>query len=343
MFFWLTGGVDLGDSGQFEAIENLGESGFAGRHLVLGDRAVIDSIVKGAGLSRKASAYYRSVLARYSQIAGVQRSIKKVQVSAECHSPVLDGEWTVPLQSFRTDDSVERLLLLVEHMYDYKVIHGLSSIFLKEMGVAAWVRLAVTPVSGGGGGTSLTLAVHQRNRQSLGLCIVDSDRPHIKGAVGSTAKGCIGVYDYRWSWGFHILGARELENLVPPQLYEIAGVGASIGGGNYYSVDAWPIHGFADTKKGDCLCRFRSLTPVDQSYRETQAALAYSEVEACDNCPSPACRLCAANDGALVALSANFDRHPLASQRQLHARVPPLTELLDEVVSSAAAANWRIT
>ncbi|MBY6279025.1 hypothetical protein [Stenotrophomonas maltophilia] len=343
MFFWIKGDVNLSDSEQLEAVENLGESGFAGRHLVLADRSTIESISGSGALSRKASAYYRSVRAKYAQVAGVQRSVRKFWVSADCYSPILNGEWTVPLNSFRTDDSVERLLLLVEHMYDYKVIQGLSNIFLKELGVAAWIRLALTPVSGGGGGTSLTLSVHQKNMRSLGLCIVDSDRQHVKGATGSTAKGCSGVYDNRWGWSLHVLGARELENLVPPQLYSSSGIDIPIGDGGNYNSESWPIYGFADTKKGDCLCRFRNLAATDLSYRETLAALAHFSESDGSACPSRNCKLSSGNENALIALSANFEKHPLAAQRTLPSKVQALTELLGEVVSFAAAANWKIT
>lgn len=343
MFFWLKDQIDLNDSAQFDALENLGEAGFAGRHLVLGDRGLIDVIASAGGLSRKASAYFRSVRSKYAQVAGIRRSVKKINVSADCQSPMLDGEWTVPLQSFRTDDAVERVLLLVEHMYDYKVIVGLAHIFLKELGVASWVNLSLTPVSGGGGGTSITLSVHQSNMRSLGMCIVDSDRPHIKGALGSTARGCVGVYEERWGWNLHILNARELENVIPPQIYERGGVEYSVENPDGYKIEAWPVYGFVDMKKGDCLCRFRSLVPGDLSYKETQVALAHYKADSGKDCPSQFCKLCAAGEGALIALAASLERYPLVAERMLPSRVPPLTALLNEVIGYAAAAKWSMT
>lgn len=342
MFFWLKDQLDFNDSAQFDAIENLGEAGFAGRHLTLGDKAVIDSIASVAGFSRKASAYYKSVSSKYTQIGGVKRSLTKVNVSPLCQSPIWSNEWTVPLRSFRTDDSVEKVLLLVEHMYDYNVIKGLAEISLRELGLAGWVKLAVTPVSGGGGGTSLTLSVHQRNKSSLGICVVDSDRPHIRGALGSTAKGCERVYEERWGWTLHVLFARELENLVPPELFEMCGVDFQGGAGNSYDEERWAIHGFIDTKKGDCLCRFEALPAADISYAETRAALAHFPWRTSAACPSSLCSLGEGNEGALISLSKALERHPLAAQRRLPSRVPPLTNLLREVVGHAAAPRWSM-
>lgn len=342
MFLWITGSLDLSKAGQFDAVENMGEAGFAGRHLVVGDRGALDLITSDNRLSRKAMAYYKSVKAKYSQIAVLRGFIPKVNVSADCYSPLKGDEWTVPLDSFRTDDAVEKALVIVEHMYDYKVISGLASAYLRGLGAGGWVGVSLTPVSGGGGGSSLTLSVHQNNKRSLGICVVDSDRPHIRGPLGSTARGCAKIYDDRWGWRLHVINARELENIVPPEIYEAGGIDYKLGSWGSYRSETWAIHGFADTKKGDCLCRFRALGPGDQSYRETVAALQEFPVVNDHECPSPSCSLCEADESVLVMLSSKIETHPLAGLRKLPAHVSALSDLLREFVSYGAAPKWSM-
>lgn len=342
MFFWIQGRLDLRQAGQFDAIENLGEAGFAGRHLVLGDRVAIDAIAEQEGLSRKALAYYRSVRSKYSQVAVLRRLIPKINVSAECYSPFKDEEWVVPLESFKTDDAVERALVIVEHMYDYKVVVGLARISLRDCGASALAGISLTPISGGGGATSLTLSVHQNNNRSLGLCVVDSDRPHIKGAVGSTARGCLKIYEDRWSWRLHVIAGRELENIIPPEIYEMAGIDFKLSRRGGYNEAAWAVHGFADTKKGDCLCRFRLIDAGNQSYKETAAALAQFMAPKDTPCPSHECELCEPDENLLIALSAKMDVHPLAGLQKMPSQVAALSDLLKEVVSYGAVAKWSM-
>lgn len=72
MFFWLKeeaniAGVmpDLAD--YTECLENLGEAGFRKHHLVLGDRSMLGKILD-LDISRKARAYFGSVLTKYATI-----------------------------------------------------------------------------------------------------------------------------------------------------------------------------------------------------------------------------------------------------------------------------------
>lgn len=344
MFFWIQGGgLDLTKSNQFDAIENLGEAGFAGRHLVLGEVSAIDAIVAELGLSRKALAYFRSVKAKYAQVAAIKRIIPKVNVSASCLIATKTDEWIVPLDSFRTDDAVERALIIVEHMYDFRVIEGLSRTSLREAGISGWVNISLMPVSGGGGGTSLTLSVHQQNTRSLGICVVDSDRMHVKSSLGSTAKGCLNVYQSRWGWGLHIIGGRELENLVPPEIFLAGGINFKLSERGCYREETWAIHGYADTKKGDCLCRFRAIDIGDLSHKETAAALAsIPPVKNNVGCPSNQCVLCEADGNALSTLALKIDAHPIASLRKLPSSVAALSLLLKEVVAFGAAPKWSM-
>ncbi|MCM5524884.1 hypothetical protein, partial [Xanthomonas hortorum] len=60
MFFWITDGDAVNFANFIESLDNLGEAGFARRHLILGERGVISKILQVQGLSRKSSAYFKS-------------------------------------------------------------------------------------------------------------------------------------------------------------------------------------------------------------------------------------------------------------------------------------------
>ncbi|UXN00854.1 hypothetical protein N8D55_04180 [Xanthomonas hortorum pv. pelargonii] len=88
------------------------------------------------GLSRKSSAYFKSVLAKYSQVAVLGKLLKKINIvpdSIACHQQGID--WVVPLSSFSDTNLLESTILVVEHMYDYQVILFLAQIHLREKGI----------------------------------------------------------------------------------------------------------------------------------------------------------------------------------------------------------------
>ncbi|MCM5526724.1 hypothetical protein, partial [Xanthomonas hortorum] len=264
--------------------------------------------------------------------------------SIACHQQGID--WVVPLSSFSDTNLLESTILVVEHMYDYQVILFLAQIHLREKGIFGMGGLRFTPVSGGGGGTSLTLVVHQRNSSSLGLCVVDSDRPHVHGALGSTAKSCRKSFSNSWRWSLHILNARELENVVPPELYAQSDVGDRIVRRELYNEKNWPLHGFMDIKKGDRLCRFRNLNIGDKSHEATHSALsAVSWDSICANlgCSDEKCTMCEPDDGLLARFSSKLDNHKIAGCRVFPQRVPALDHLLAEVASFGLASKWSLT
>ena len=351
MLFWLkeeraAAGVDLEVGEYVESLENLGEAGFRRDHLVMGDRKVLEKVMS-LDLSRRAKVYYGSLLSKFSTIAGVGREIKRVFVSTGCHAPVREATgWTVPLSSFSDVDSVARSILIVEHMYDYDVMRGLAELHLIERNISSLVSLNFIPAAGGGGGSHLALAVYQRDVKGFGLCVLDSDKPHVLGAVGGTAAKCGRAFVESWRWNMHVIEARELENLISPAVMNAAGVMNPFPSNSYFTDDKWEITGYADTKLGDYLCRFRQISPISQSYPRTKAALDrhFAHVSDCDEdaCEKASCLICAPASTLLADVARAAEAGHLRKLRKLPERVAALNSLVSDITSVGAAAAWKI-
>ncbi len=350
MFFWLkeeaniTGVTpDLEDYA--ECLENLGEAGFKKHHLVLGDRSVLAKVVD-LDISKKARVYFGSVLSKYATIGGLSRDIRRIFVSTGCHAAVEGASWTVPLSSFADADSLAPAIIVVEHMHDFEVMHGLVDLHLAEGGLSSVLALKLFPSAGGGGGAHLSVSTYQRDARSLGLCVLDSDREHVLGALGTTARTCTNAFVQSWRWSMHVLQARELENIIPPGVIKSAGIDYSFMSEGYYSEGFWPISGYADLKLGDSICRFRRINAGEQSFAMTAAALAthFNDRVDCgeDRCNKPECRLCEPRGGVVARVAAHARSGQLRALRRVPERVVALNHLLSDLTSVGAAAAWRI-
>ncbi|HIE5649747.1 TPA: hypothetical protein ACXNQV_001587 [Stenotrophomonas maltophilia] len=350
MFFWLKeeaniAGVMPDLANYVECLENLGEAGFRKHHLVLGDRSMLVKILD-LDISKKARAYFGSVVTKYATIGGLSRDIRRVFVSTGCHAAVEDAGWTVPLTSFADVDSLAPTILVVEHMHDFDVMSGLTDLHLMEGGLSSLVSLKLFPSAGGGGGAHLSISTYQRDARSLGLCVLDSDRAHVLAALGTTARTCSNAFVSSWRWRMHVLQARELENVIPPGVIKQAGLDYHFKSEGYYHDGVWPISGYADLKLGDSLCRFHRVGVGEQSFEKTAAALAahFSNHADCGEaiCLKPECYLCTPRGGVVARVAEHARSGALRRLRRIPERVAALNDLVSDIAFVGAAAAWRI-
>lgn len=281
MFLWITtSGANPASvqwSDWLEALDNLGEAGFRRDHLVLGDRAAILEILRVTDLSRRARAYFQSVATKLTTLGAIARVIRPTFVDVNAISAHQGATGVVvPIAHFKSLHSLERALLLCEHMYDCTLAEEFSLARLRGLGLARIGRLSLRHVVGGGGGIHLTLSTYQLDAETLGVCIIDSDRAHPFDALGTTASTAKGVFEEGWKWCLHIIEARELENLIPPEVAAACGL-AKPRLSNYFNNEAWAIGGYVDFKleHGDKLCRYFSINPSSQSKRHVRDAIAH--------------------------------------------------------------------
>lgn len=333
-----------------EALDNLGEAGFRGDHLVLGDRLALESISRLPDLSRKAKAYFASAATRMSTVGSIREKVKPVVVDPVLLVSVERGGVTrIPLAHFADETSVNRALLLCEHMYDCEVIAELAESRLRSLGISGACKLSMKFASGGGGGTHLALRTTQRREPlSIGVCVVDSDREHPNGALGTTASACRASFIPVWNWKLYVINAREMENLLPPELVRAAGF-QELRKAEYYCEECWAIGGYVDLKREDNLCRFRELDPANLSYVLVQAAytslvLKHPAIDRCEG------GVCAGFDScSLNTLYGNLLRHVAAWIRPGISRrigklttVPALDEACDRVIEASLARAFSV-
>jgi hypothetical protein len=356
MFFWLVcrecGDAPVDWNRWVDALDNLGESGFKGDHLVLGDRPVLDQVRNIAGLSRKAKAYFESAYARLTTIGAVSNAVRPIQVDPTVLAEVeVAGYTVIPLSHFVPQNSAERSLLLCEHMYDFTVAVEFGFARMKALGLSAVCRLSFRPASGGGGGIHLTLSTYQTDPLSIGLCLVDSDRAHPFDRLGASARTCKQAHEPGWKWTLHITEARELENLIPPELADAAGF-AQMRLGDYYCEECWAIGGYVDHKTADVLCRFVNMDASNLSYSVVRAAVAQFQhrsersKECCANCECVAQRACPLNTvhGNLLSRLANW-LSPAGSIGRVGAltTVPAFDSLADRVILAGLAPAFALS
>jgi len=356
MFYWIAShdaSNGFNWANHVAELDNLGEAGFNGDHLVLGDRSALEVIADLACLSRKARAYFRSASVRFTTVGGLKRHIRPTYVSASYNAPTYHGsDLFIPLVYFSSVHSASRSILVVEHMHDYEVIVALGESEIAHRRLGSAIKLSLTPASGGGGGTHLTLKTYQQNAATSGLCVVDSDRPHQEGALGVTAVTCQKAHAASWKWSLHILEARELENVIPPDFIASTGLPAPVQGVDFYNDQLWAIFGYIDLKLADNLCRYFSIGPSNASYVATRNALTVfaALASSCHQCLlASACShvaTCSLNTAAPSLLSnvANWIRAPMNKfPRRITARVAALNGLLDETLRVGVAAGWSST
>lgn len=308
MIFWLkseSGLLDLNGvvaKPFISAVENLGEAGFRGKHLILGPRRTFESLARCADLSAKAKAYYLRMSQNLTQIGGVMNSFPHVSVSAEAIGiSKLGEEWVVPLALFSDEQNLESAKLVAEDLSDVDVIESLLKIYVRDQ--CGGISINLMGVNGGGGSTGRALSRQLDDAKSIVFCLVDSDRKHLGGALGNTARGCKDSFSRhmdRWNAMLLVIEARELENLLPhPARVELAArldEGRRAAAEQFAYVDS-RIADYCCLKSGENICRFALLDRDVSSYPAIREALdqtrrhhpMVSRCGAGDNCADEGC------------------------------------------------------
>ena len=336
-----------------DELDNLGEAGYKRDHAVFADRAVLAEILALPNLSRRARAYFLHIQAKFSTIAGIRHEVTPIYVSASCYAEVTDGDsHIIPLSAFANLHSAVRANLVCEHMYDFHVLSFLASMALANWNMNSTFQVSFVPVSGGGGGTHLTLLTYQLNADSIGICVVDSDKSHPGDAYGSTAVSCSRAFKHSWRWRLHVLAARELENVVPPEIWR-EGIGEELFAfDEAYDDRWWGVYGFADSKEStDSLCRYFEIGPGHGSYTSVQASLRELSTQGVPNCASclrefecagaACCNLGAGFPKGLQSLAAWIERGRALPKTTRMVRA--LEALLKDLVKTGIAPRFRVT
>lgn len=283
-----------------EALIELGEAGYRGRHAVVGARTVLGALAKLERLSPRAKTYYRRVTEEYTQLRSILGHSRKIVASSMAVAPInRGGIWYVPLDVFSQSNYVEPSAIVCENDLDYEVYSIFADVMARKHFPGA--VLCSQSLPGGGGGAATVLLRKLADPNPMILCILDSDRTIFRGREGDTARGCRNVWQDSWRSQLIVLVSRELENAVPVAMI---GHWARSAGEDDAAVARFELidknlTSYVCLKSGEKLCRFYTISKDAEGYAVTIRALAetarqhpgylkcYGDVDNCDcfKCP----------------------------------------------------------
>lgn len=332
-----------------EALSFLGEAGALGRHVVIASRDRLRVLARDDRISRRARAYYEWMADAVTQYGGLSAAVECVLVSAQCHAPIQVGEiWTVPLSLFNDPDRLLSAEMICENETDFDVLVAFGRSYLRRSFPGFSLALRSRP--GGGDTTAQVLRSALREPNPPTLCVVDSDRERLGGALGQTARRCKAEVESHWRVRLHILECRELENIVPATvtigLFAQEGRDATLV--RQFELVPDDLSRYVCVKSGETLCRFHQLTDAHGHLAEVRAALVETDrthpaFRGCGTaCREINCRVVPALGGDFLArlatwLSTNWNRIPLSDEWH-----PQLTEAVNRVVSAGLALGRRV-
>lgn len=278
MLIWLDGDVAAYEAaiahGLADALIELGEAGYKARHVVACSRAVAKLLADRPELSGRARAYFGRIYGEFTQLGGVLATKKHLSVSPEVAAPIVVGDtWRLPLQMFNVEDFTNQLVVVCENDTDFEVYVELAR---------RWMRYfrpdcVVSAVSrAGGGGSTVTVIRRLMSEPNPPfLCIVDSDREVVLGAIGSTAKSVKNIWSDTWRGSLFVLDCRELENALPVEL--VLACQREFGFEDLATLELSNVHAdlreYACLKSGESLCRFHKVPRSHAGYARTMSAL----------------------------------------------------------------------
>lgn len=113
--------------------------------------------------------------------------------------------------------------VLVENLEDVQMYQYVLDFYKRDKGITT-LRTVYYPILGGGSTTAMVLKQEMEARQSLILCIVDSDKPFAAALIKETAKKVKEVYEnceFKYNTKLYTLDkVMEVENLIPLSVFE---------------------------------------------------------------------------------------------------------------------------
>lgn len=278
MLIWLEGAPSDFSSGrnarELEAVTELGEAGYKGRHVVACRRELARDFATLDVLSARARAYFSRIYGEYTQLGSVFSIPQHLVASYSAITPSnVGGVWRVPLSYFADEVYLESLTVVCENDSDYEIYESLAK---------AWMHnnLPVCVVSarsraGHGGSTVTVIRRLAVDPNPLYLCLLDSDRCMPLGGEGPTARGVKRGWHNSWRSTLSILECRELENAIPLQA-----IRRFLNSSGTYSAEMErfdrvdrDLADYVCMKSGEPICRFHSVDGAHVGYPRIRAAL----------------------------------------------------------------------
>lgn len=210
------------------SIENIAMSMREKKHIVMANRDVLITLARCEELDRKARNVFANILRKSAIIGSIKKYLEGyISVRGDIeHISLCKNSgitlYNVPVTYF--DDS-EKLLpfhIICEDESDYKFYTSIGKKYLRENRYG--FNVCFRGVHGGGEKTHSNYKTYLTEYNRSCLAIADSDKKDINCNIGGTARKVEQVYNkFKSSFitDIHILGVREKENLISPELYSL--------------------------------------------------------------------------------------------------------------------------
>lgn len=152
MIFWINSvaNAEICAHADFtDALNNFGEAGYQGRHVVIGSKTFMKELSVQKGLSRAAAAYYKWSSGAVTQLGNLAKRTDCIIVDHSSIAPLLRAQqWNVPLRIFSNPDLLGKSEILCENLTDCDALVALCNIAVKKQ--APSCTISFKPVAGEG-------------------------------------------------------------------------------------------------------------------------------------------------------------------------------------------------
>jgi hypothetical protein len=120
---------------------------------------------------------------------------------------------------FEDSSKLQSSSIILENINDYDFYHIILSNFTRDNNINK-CQVGCNIINGGGGTTKEVFEHHIENDEII-LCLLDNDKKHPRGPIGSTSKA-FGSMKYNRAGMIKILDVHEVESLIPVDILEMS-------------------------------------------------------------------------------------------------------------------------
>jgi hypothetical protein len=210
-----------------ERLENLLLAHHECKHVVCIEKDAAARLESLQGVwSSRAIGSLRNIRGRYNEIRALRNRLKwivriGVGPAYAMHSVETDGKVCIHVSAHQWGDLAQLssgVTLLAENLFDTAFYRIIGEAFIAENG---WKWSLCFDEKLGGGDTTAVVLQQLATEEKPTLTIVDSDKKHPQDVVGKTARRAMSVRCNSLQV-LHVLHVRDIENLIPLQIYELA-------------------------------------------------------------------------------------------------------------------------
>lgn len=210
------------------ALQELASARHDGCHAIYGSAFVLDAAASCIDLSAEARSVYRNIRTNLAPLKSLYDFVKRVVeiVLPSSRLEVRDegnGRRVFKLPAdLVTLPLLRPTVLMSENLIDARVYRDMTEAYLYRIRVRGGSRLRAETRGGGGSQIYAEYGSLKGSRESLCVCVVDSDRHYPDCKMGDTAAKVV-AEDERQTWPLSellVLPVHEVENLIPTAIYQ---------------------------------------------------------------------------------------------------------------------------